>query len=199
MCSSQTYLQDPVARLHQEPPLPQSMQREAVPQTPTLAPQPPQLQTPSPPPLIAPLEEAPSTSTAQPPLLRNAFTALGAAASRGAGPPPYLLTRLAATQFLLDCMANGGALPNSLDSQRRSDGRVVLDALKAMLSSTEKAVLIGKPRAEGHAVSIAQHVTSLMLDLMEETYTSIGAKVPLGLRLGSMSEGHTSQVPPPPK
>ena len=66
-------------------------------------------------------------------------------------------------------MARGGSTP-ALPSQMQSVADLVLKALKAMANPEEKAVLMSKPRAEGHALSIANSVVALLLD-----YTSSSA------------------------
>ena len=87
---------------------------------------------------------------------RDAFTVLGAV-SRGSGAPVNTLTGVSASTFFLECMALGGSTP-AYSSQMQSVAELTLKALKAMANSEEKAVLMSKPRAEGHALSIANSV-----------------------------------------
>ena len=161
-------------------PAPQMMQREAAgpPVAPPVAPPvvPPVV------PLVAPLVAPLVTPT---PLVRNAFTALGAV-SRGSGGPPYSLTGKDATEFFLDCMALGGSTP-ALPSQQQSVAETVLRALKAMANPEEKAVLMLKPRAEGHALSIAKSVVALLLNYFEFRFLTLAVKVPPGLRRGGIT------------
>ena len=86
--------------------------------------------------------------------------------------------------FFLECMARGGSAP-PLPSQMQSVADLVLKALKAMATPEEKAVLMLKPRAEGHALAIANSVVALLLDYFEFRFVSNGAKVPPGLRRGT--------------
>eukprot|EP00966_Prymnesium_polylepis_P126548 2926559-Prymnesium_polylepis.1 len=59
-------------------------------------------------------------------------------AARSTPPPTYVTARKAATDFYLDCLALGVNLP-PLDSQRRSEAQLVLDAFRAMTMPEETA------------------------------------------------------------
>ena len=52
--------------------------------------------------------------------------------------------------------------------------------LKAMANSQEKAVLMSKPRAEAHALPIANSVVALLPDYFEFRYLTTGAKLACG-------------------
>ena len=91
-------------------------------------------------------------------------------------------------------MALGGNVPPLKDSQRTSDASLVLRALKAMANSEEKAVLMCQPPDAAHALLIANALTRLMLDRIEDAFVASGAKVPPGLK---NVLGHTSSLPPP--
>ena len=168
-------------------PEPQAMQREAARPGAPQAPPPPLPVTPhAPPPLVAPLV---TPLVAPTPLVmpRNAFAVLTGGPSRGSGVTSTTITTttgLEANIFFLDCMARGGSAP-PLPSQQQSVADLVLKALKAMATPEEKAVLMLKPRAEGHALAIANSVVALLLDYFEFRFLSVGAKVPPGLRRGT--------------
>ena len=119
----------------------------------------------------------------------NAFSALGSRTQGALANPfqltkEYSITRLAASQFLSDCMSNGGRIP-PMASQRRSDGDRVLRALKAMMNPHEVACLSEGKVATTLATTIAKSIVTLLLKRIKVAYELRELRVPPQLLKGT--------------
>ena len=83
----------------------------------------------------------------------------------------YTFGKLHGGKFFLECMANRGNLPiNLTNDRRRSEGKRVLAAYKAMATPEEMEAVLRRPRDEGAAQTTARKLGQLLIKRFKAAY-----------------------------
>ena len=83
----------------------------------------------------------------------------------------YTFAKLHGGTFFLECMANRGNLPTNLtNDRRRSEGKRVLAAYKAMATPEEMEAVLRRPRDEGAAKTTARKLGQLLIKRFQAAY-----------------------------